>query len=133
MDISGAKDELIGIRLLLADDNAVVRAAVRSLIDAQKDIHVVAEACDGKEAVALARAHQPHVILMDIEMPVLNGIEATRRIVTENNEVMVLAYSATTSSQVISQALEAGASHFVEKSASANELLRSIRAVAWCP
>jgi DNA-binding NarL/FixJ family response regulator len=71
------------IRILLADDQALIRSGIRSLLDAEDDIEVVAEAADGQRAVALAAEHRPDIALMDIQMPVLDGLEATRQIVAD--------------------------------------------------
>ena len=82
------------IRVILADDHAVVRKGIREFLEAEEDIEVVAEAADGAQAVALAAEHQPNVAVLDIQMPVLTGIEATRRIKAEHPDVRVLVLTA---------------------------------------
>jgi DNA-binding NarL/FixJ family response regulator len=120
------------IRVLIADDQALVRAGFRVLIDSEDGFAVVGEAADGSEAVALAVAHQPDVVLMDIRMPNVDGIEATRRIAadsrTENTRVLVL--TTFDLDEYVFQALQAGASGFLLKDTQPDELLAAIRVVA---
>ncbi len=118
------------IRILLADDHAVVRQGTRELLTHEADLEVVAEAADGEEAVRLARAHVPDVVVMDIAMPVLNGIEATKQIKAFNPRISVLALTAYDDDQYIFALLEAGAAGYLLKNVSAEELIRAIRAVA---
>jgi YesN/AraC family two-component response regulator len=73
------------IRVLLVDDQALIRSGIRSLLEAEDDIEVVAEAADGRQAVALARQHRPDIALVDVQMPVMDGIEATRQIVADEH------------------------------------------------
>ncbi len=118
------------IRILLADDHAVVRQGTRQLLEREADLEVVAEAGDGIEAVQLARAQAPDVVVMDIAMPRLNGIEATRQIKAIHPRISILALSAYDDDQYIFALLEAGAAGYLLKNVSADELIRAIRAVA---
>jgi two-component system, NarL family, response regulator LiaR len=118
------------IRILLADDHAVVRQGTRQLLAREEDLEVVAEAGDGEEAVRLACAYSPDVAVMDIAMPKLNGIEATRQIKANNPRISILALSAYDDDQYIFALLEAGAAGYLLKNVSADDLVRAIRAVA---
>jgi DNA-binding NarL/FixJ family response regulator len=120
------------IRVLLADDQALIRSGLRVLLDAEEDIQVVGEAPDGHAAVAQAAALRPDVILMDIRMPALDGVEATRRIVAdpELHEVRVLMLTTYESDEHVFEALRCGASGFLVKDSDPAELLRGIRTVA---
>jgi DNA-binding NarL/FixJ family response regulator len=119
------------IRVLLADDQALVRGALRKLVDTEDDMTVVAEAADGLEAVDAARASKPDVAVLDIRMPNLDGIEATRRIVAALGEnVRVLMLTTFGLDEYVFDALRAGASGFMLKDAPPEELLDAIRTVA---
>ena len=120
------------IRVLLADDQVLVRAGFRMLLDVEEDIDVVGEAADGAEAVAVARSQRPDVVLMDIRMPVLDGIEATRRIAATPglDHVRVLILTTYDTDAHVFDALEAGASGFLLKDSGPAELLHGIRVVA---
>jgi DNA-binding NarL/FixJ family response regulator len=120
------------IRLLLADDQALIRSGLRVLFDAEDDIVVVGEAPDGEQAMLQARGLQPDVILMDIRMPVLDGVEATRRIVADPDfsEVKVLILTTFESDEYVFEALRSGASGFLVKDAPPDELLLGVRTVA---
>src|SRR5579859_5270112 len=100
------------IRVLLADDQALVRGGFRMIVDDQSDMQVVAEAPDGAHAVALARRTQPHVVLMDIRMPNMDGIEATRRITSQNPSPRVVILTTFDLDEYVYDALAAGASGF---------------------
>jgi two-component system response regulator NreC len=117
------------IRLLIADDHTLVRQGVRSLLETQDDIEVVAEASGGHEAIAKAAEFRPDVILMDLAMPDLNGMEATRRIRSEHHEIQVVALTMHGTDDYLFRVLEAGASGYVLKEADAAELTAAIRAV----
>lgn len=120
------------ITVLLADDQELVRAGFRMLLDVEEDIAVVGEAADGAEAVAVARSQRPDIVLMDIRMPVLDGIEATRRIATTPglDHVRVLILTTYDTDAHVFDALEAGASGFLLKDGGPAELLHGIRVVA---
>ncbi len=117
------------IRVLLADDHALVREGTRELLEREDDIVVVAEAADGEEAVQLAASHRPDVVVMDVAMPELSGIEATKRIKAEYPTVAVLVLSAYDDDQYVFALLEAGAAGYVLKDVHASELVKAVRAV----
>ncbi len=118
------------IRVLLADDHSVVRKGVRDFLVEEPDLEVVGEATDGVQAVDMALALQPDVVVMDIKMPQLSGVEATKRIKAATPHVRVLALSAYDDDPYIWGLLEAGASGYVLKTAESRELISAIRAVA---
>lgn len=120
------------IRVVLADDQTLVRAGFRSLIDGSEDVQVVGEAATGAEAVALARAARADVVLMDVRMPVLDGLAATRAITADDDlaGVRVLVLTTFEIDEYVFQALRAGASGFLGKSVRPDELLEAIRTVA---
>ena len=118
------------IAVLLAEDHVVVREATAEIVDHQPDMHVVGQAGTGEEAVSLAQALQPDVIVMDISMPRLNGLEATRRIIAECPGCRVLVLTAHEEERTIVQLLEAGAVGYLPKTVGLDELLAAIRAVA---
>jgi DNA-binding NarL/FixJ family response regulator len=120
----------MAIRLLLADDHALVRAGFRALAQNLADVEVVAEATDGREALALIEAHQPDVVLMDISMSGLNGLEATAQAAKDFPSVRIIILSAHTNEEYVSQALRAGAAGYLLKDAAITELELAIRAVA---
>lgn len=117
------------IQVLLADDHTILRDGIRALLEEEPDMKVIAEAEDGRTAVELARKYQPDVILMDIAMPLLNGLEATRQINRESPETKVLVLTMYEDEEYIRQFLAAGALGYVLKYAAASELLGAIRAV----
>ncbi|OLF17372.1 response regulator transcription factor [Actinophytocola xanthii] len=120
------------IRVVLADDQALVRAGFRALLNAQGDVEVVAEAADGNEAVAAAREHRPDVILMDIRMPGLDGLEATRQIAADStlSDVHVLILTTFEEDEYVFEAIRVGASGFLVKDTEPVELVRAVRVVA---
>jgi DNA-binding NarL/FixJ family response regulator len=118
------------IRVLLAEDHSVVRAGLERLLGTADDIEVVAGAEDGARAVELAAEHRPDVVLMDISMPNLNGIEATRKIVTENAEVQVVVLTSFADRAQIVAALDAGAVGYLLKDAEPEDVIRGVRAAA---
>jgi DNA-binding NarL/FixJ family response regulator len=117
------------IRVVLADDHAVVRKGIREFIEQDGDIRVVAEAGDGVEAVALAAAHQPDIAVLDIQMPGMTGIEATRQIKADYPQIRVLALTAYDDDPYVFALLQAGASGYVLKTASSEELVEAVRVV----
>jgi DNA-binding NarL/FixJ family response regulator len=120
------------IKVLLADDQALVRAGFRALLDAQDDIEVVGEASDGTQAVRLAAGTRPDVVLMDIRMPGVDGLEATRRIVADpalaHSKIIIL--TTFDLDEYVFEALRVGASGFLVKDTEPADLLRGVRAVA---
>jgi len=117
-------------RILLADDHLVVRMGIASIIAFEPDLEVVAEADTGEEAVALARAHKPDVVVMDLMMPKLSGADATVAILQENPAVRVLILTTFGTSDDMRRAFDAGAAGGLVKSSSQAEIIAAIRAVA---
>jgi DNA-binding NarL/FixJ family response regulator len=120
----------VTIRVLVADDQSMVRAGFRMLLGGEDDIDVVAEAGNGLEAVEKAARFDPTVVLMDIRMPELDGIEATRRILAANGEARILILTTFDLDEYLYEALKAGASGFVLKDEPPEQLLAAIRTVA---
>jgi two-component system response regulator NreC len=118
------------IRLVLADDHAVVRSGIRMLLEAQPDIEIVAEAETGRQAIEQARQFEPDVVLMDVQMPELNGIEATQRIKHMLPDTAVLALTMHEDDQYFFEMIHAGASGYVPKRAAPDDLVKAIRTVA---
>ncbi len=117
------------IRLLLADDHQMMREGLRSMIEKESGMTVVGEAQDGKSTVELARKTGPHVVVMDVSMPDLNGIEAARKILKDNPNVKILALSAHADQHFVREMFVAGASAYVLKQNAYEELVRSIHDV----
>jgi DNA-binding NarL/FixJ family response regulator len=120
----------VSIRVLVADDQSMVRAGFRMLLSGEEDIEVVAEASNGLEAVAKAARFQPTVILMDIRMPELDGLEATRRILAADDAARILILTTFDLDEYIYEALSAGASGFVLKDDPPEQLIAAVRTVA---
>ncbi len=118
------------IRILVADDHALFREGLRALLAAFPDIEVVGEAIDGEDAVAQAEALQPDVVLMDVTMPGLDGIEATRRVLRINPNLGIIIVTMVEDDDSVFAAMRAGARGYVLKGAHHDEMLRAIRAVA---
>ena len=118
------------IRVLVADDQSMVRAGFRMLLAGEEDIEVVAEASNGLEAVDKAARFHPAVVLMDIRMPELDGLQATRRILAADNGARVLVLTTFDLDEYVYEALRAGASGFVLKDDSPEQLIAAIRTVA---
>jgi two-component system, NarL family, response regulator NreC len=117
------------IRILLADDHAVMRTGLRLVLERQPDFRVVAEASDGREAVALAQQHKPDVVVMDIGMPNLNGIEAARQLTASVPEAPVVILSMHSDESYVLRALKAGARGYLLKESAESDLIAAIRAV----
>jgi DNA-binding NarL/FixJ family response regulator len=118
------------IRVLVADDQSMVRAGFRMLLAGEEDIEVVAEASNGKEAVEKAARFDPTVVLMDIRMPELDGLEATRRILAADPDARVLVLTTFDLDEYVYEALRAGASGFVLKDDPPEQLIAAVRTVA---
>jgi DNA-binding NarL/FixJ family response regulator len=118
------------IRVVVADDQALVRTGFRVIVDAEPDMEVVAEAGDGRETVEAVRLRHPDVVLMDIRMPNLDGIEATRLVAAQPRPPRVLILTTFDLDEYVYEALRAGASGFLLKDAGAAELLHAVRVVA---
>ena len=115
------------IRVALADDQALVRTGFRLILQAEDDIEVVGEAEDGRAAIELVHSTTPDVILMDVRMPVLDGIEATRRVASDTRVLVLTTFDL---DEVVFEAIRAGASGFLLKTSPAEELVRAVRVVA---
>jgi DNA-binding NarL/FixJ family response regulator len=115
------------INVLISDDHPVVRAGLRVFLEAAGDIQVVGEAVNGQEAVRKTKKLRPDVVLLDVAMPRLNGVEAARQITTQSSPSKVLMLSIYKDSEQVQQAVEAGATSYVSKEAAGNDLLRAIR------
>ena len=117
------------IRVLLADDQTLVRAGLRLILAAEADIEIVGEAADGLEAVAVALETQPDVALMDVRMPQLDGLEATRRLLAQLNETRVLMLTTFDLDEYVVDAFRAGASGFLLKTAPPQQLVTAVRTI----
>lgn len=118
------------VRVVLADDHEIVRKGIHDLLEEEDDIRVVAEAADGVEAVDLTLEHQPDVAVLDIQMPEMTGIEATRQIKAKAPAIRILVLTAYDDDPYIFAVLQAGAGGYVLKNAPARELVRAVRTVA---
>jgi DNA-binding NarL/FixJ family response regulator len=117
------------IRVLLADDHVLVRQGIRQFLEDEGDIEVIAEAGDGEEAIRLVESHQPEVAILDVRMPKVTGVEATRHIKARFPQVRVLILTAYDDDPYVFALLQAGADGYVLKTSSADELVRAVRAV----
>ena len=118
------------ITVVIADDQELVREGLRMMLDAEADLTVVGEAGDGNQALAAARTHDPDVLLMDVRMPELDGIEATRRLVAAGGRARVLVLTTFDLDEYVYQAMKAGASGFLLKDANREQLATAVRTVA---
>lgn len=119
----------MSIRILLADDHKITRQGLRSLLEKQQDMEVVAEAEDGRTAVRLAGELSLNVVIMDVTMPDLNGVEATRQIVSQSPDVKIIALSMHSDTLFVTEMLRSGASGYLLKDCAFEELARAIHAV----
>jgi DNA-binding NarL/FixJ family response regulator len=117
------------IRVLLAEDHTLVRKGLRAILEGYPDIEVIGEAADGREAVTMAEALHPHVIVMDVNMPGLNGLEATDRIKRRVPDVRILILSMHANEEYVLQVLRSGASGYLLKDSATEELVAGIQAV----
>ena len=117
------------IRIVVADDHKIMREGLKALIDKQPDMEVAAEAQDGLTATKLARKLLPHVIIMDIGMPEMNGIDATREIVAENKDIKIIALSMHSDRRFVLEMLKAGASGYLLKDSAFEELVTAVHTV----
>lgn len=118
------------IRVLLADDQALFREALRTLISLQPDLEVVGEAANGKEALSMAATLRPHVVLMDLQMPIVNGVAATRQLQAEQSDCRVIALTTFDEDEYVFECLRAGAVGYLLKDAPSETLFAAIRAAA---
>ena len=117
----------MGIRIVIADDHQIVRQGLKTLLEKEPDMEVVAEAEDGRRAVSLVKEHSPQVVVMDVKMPDLNGIEASRQILSEFPNVKVIALSMYTDRRFVTNMLKAGAHSYLHKDCAFEELAKAIR------
>ncbi|CAN5876192.1 response regulator transcription factor [soil metagenome] len=118
------------IRVVIADDQSLVRSGMRSLLEGEVDIEVVEEAPDGRSAVYATLAHKPHVVLMDIRMPVMDGLTATRQLIESGSDARVLILTTFDLDEYVFEALRSGASGLLLKDSTAEELVNAIRVLA---
>src|ERR1035441_6810353 len=118
------------IRILLADDHTIVRKGLRMLLESHEGFHVVAEAADGREAVALAEQHHPDVVVMDLAMPVLNGIEAARQICSSGTQSAIVFLSMHSDEGYVLKALKSGAKGYLLKDSAAHDLINAVTTVS---
>jgi DNA-binding NarL/FixJ family response regulator len=120
----------MSIQVLLVDDHAIIREGLRSLLEKQPEMKVIADTDDGRRALDLVRQHLPNIVIMDISMPGLNGIEATRQIIAEFPNVKVIALSIHSKRRFVADMLSAGATGYILKECLFDELVQAIKAVA---
>lgn len=119
----------MSIRVLLADDHKIIRQGLRSLLEKQQDMEVVAEAEDGRSAVRLAAETAPDVVIMDVTMPDLNGVEATKQILSNSPDIKIVALSMHSDSMFVAEMLRSGAVGYLLKDCAFDELAKAIRTV----
>jgi DNA-binding NarL/FixJ family response regulator len=122
-------EKFMSIQILLADDHKIIRVGLHALISGEEDMKVVAEAENGRDAVELVKQHAPDIVVMDINMPDLNGIDATKIIIEEAPETKIIALSIHSTSRFVSGMLKAGASGYLLKHCAFEELAKAIRMV----
>jgi len=118
------------VRILIADDHAIIRGGLRALLANEPGFEIVAEASDGRQAVELAERELPHVAILDISMPILNGLEAARQISSRLNEIQIVMLTVHADESYLVNALKAGARGYVLKSSSEFEVVEAVRAVS---
>jgi DNA-binding NarL/FixJ family response regulator len=118
------------LRVLLVDDHTLVRAGIRSLLESQAGIEIVAEADNGRDAAALAKRHGPDVVIMDVSMPELNGIDATVQVLTQAASTRVLILSMHSGEEFVRRAMKAGASGYLVKDSAPQELMLALHALS---
>jgi two-component system, NarL family, response regulator NreC len=118
------------IRILIADDHAIIRRGLRTLLEREPDMEVVAEACDGREAIALVERERPHVAILDISMPNLNGIEAGRQIAERMPDTQIVILTVESDEAYLLSALKIGARGYILKSSAESEVVDAVRAVS---
>jgi DNA-binding NarL/FixJ family response regulator len=119
----------MSLRILLADDHKITRQGLRSLLEKQQDMEVVAEAEDGREAIRLAAEMAPDVVIMDITMPDLNGVEATKQILAKSPDIKIIGLSMHSDTVFVTEMLKSGAAGYLIKDCAFEELVRAIRTV----
>lgn len=119
----------MSIRIILADDHTVVRAGLKSLLDQETTMEVIAEASDGREVLELVRQHEPDMVIMDVAMPELNGVDATRQLRADYPEIKVLALSMHSDKRFVLTMLKAGASGYLLKNCATRELTQAIQTI----
>ena len=122
-------ERIVSLRIVLADDHRIIREGLRALLEKKTDAEVIAEAEDGRTAVELSRKLKPDVVIMDITMPDLNGIEATRQIVNETSDIKVIALSMHSDKKFVIEMLSAGASGYMLKDSAFEELDKALHTV----
>ena len=119
----------MSIKILLVDDHGILRSGVELIVNQTEDMEIVGQGCDGHEGIELARKLKPDIVLMDISMPGLNGIDASKEILRENPDIKILALSAHCNRRFVSQVLKAGVSGYALKDGMADELIEAIKMV----
>ena len=119
----------MSIRIVMADNHELVRQGLALLIDQQEDMDVVAQAVDGRQAVKLAEKHKPDIVVLEISMPSLNGVDAARQIIRDNQHTKVIVLSASSDKRCVTEILAMGATGYVLKTGVSSELTRAIRTV----
>jgi len=118
------------VRILIADDHAIIRRGLRTLLEHEPGLEVIAEACDGREAIEMAKRERPHVVILDIGMPNLNGIEAGRQIAEKLPETQIVILTVQADESYLLGALKAGARGYILKSSAESEVVDAVRAVS---